>query len=125
MLPNAEILVVTTPQPAAADVAERSGTVALQTGQKVFDVIENMSALVQPDGTQLPLFGSGGGDEVARRLSAAVGHEVPLLASVPLSLALRSGGDTGVPVVVEDPDDPASRAILGVVDTILAGSPAV
>jgi ATP-binding protein involved in chromosome partitioning len=120
MLPNAQIMVVTTPQPAAADVAERSGTVARQTGQSVFGVIENMAGLAQPDGSVLPLFGEGGGAEVARRLSSGVGQHVPLLASVPLSLALRAGGDAGVPVVASHPDDLAARAILTVVDAIEA-----
>lgn len=115
LLPNAEVVVVTTPQAAAADVAERSGVVARQTGQRIVGVVENMAALVQPDGTLLELFGSGGGELVAERLSQGVdgapGEPVPLLASVPLSMALRQGGDTGVPVVVAAPDDPAARAI--------------
>jgi ATP-binding protein involved in chromosome partitioning len=119
LLPNAEVLVVTTPQPAAADVAERSGIVARQTGQKVIGVIENMAGLAQPDGTVLPLFGEGGGAEVARRLSAAPdADEVPLLASVPLSVPLRAGGDAGAPVVLEHPDDPASVAIRAVADSL-------
>lgn len=112
LLPHAEVIVVTTPQAAAADVAERSGVVARQTGQSVFGVIENMSALVQPDGSLLELFGSGGGAEVARRLSVGQTTAVPVLAQVPLSLALRSGGDAGLPVVLGAPDDPAARAIL-------------
>ncbi|TFB71206.1 MRP family ATP-binding protein [Cryobacterium glaciale] len=112
LLPHAEVIVVTTPQAAAADVAERSGIVARQTGQSVFGVIENMSALVQPDGSMLELFGSGGGAEVARRLSVGQTTAVPVLAQVPLSLALRSGGDAGLPVVLGAPDDPAARAIL-------------
>lgn len=115
LLPNAEVVVVTTPQAAAADVAERSGVVARQTGQRIVGVVENMAALVQPDGTLLELFGSGGGELVAERLSTGAdggeGERVPLLASVPLSMALRQGGDTGVPVVVAAPDDPAARAI--------------
>ncbi|MDJ0378414.1 Mrp/NBP35 family ATP-binding protein [Cryobacterium sp. PH31-L1] len=112
LLPHAEVIVVTTPQAAAADVAERSGIVARQTGQSVYGVIENMSALVQPDGSRLELFGSGGGAEVARRLSVGQDVPVPVLAQVPLSLALRSGGDDGLPVVLGAPDDPAARAIL-------------
>ncbi|SEN13177.1 ATP-binding protein involved in chromosome partitioning [Cryobacterium luteum] len=112
LLPHAEVIVVTTPQAAAADVAERSGIVARQTGQSVFGVIENMSAMVQPDGSLLELFGSGGGAEVARRLSVGQTVAVPVLAQVPLSLALRSGGDAGLPVVLGAPDDPAARAIL-------------
>jgi len=112
LLPHAEVIVVTTPQAAAADVAERSGVVARQTGQSVFGVIENMSAMVQPDGSLLELFGSGGGAEVARRLSLGQDSPVPVLAQVPLSLPLRSGGDAGLPIVLGAPDDPAARAIL-------------
>lgn len=118
LLPNAEVLVVTTPQPAAADVAERSGVVARQTGQRVVGVIENMAGLVQPDGTVLDLFGSGGGAEVARRLSAGQEEEVPLLASVPLSVPLRAGGDAGAPIVVTDPTDPAAVAIRAVAEQL-------
>lgn len=116
LLPNAEVLVVTTPQPAAADVAERSGVVARQTGQRVAGVIENMAGLPQPDGSMLELFGSGGGAEVARRLSAGQDSPVPLLASVPLSIALRAGGDAGAPIVVTDPADPAAAAIRSIAD---------
>ncbi|WP_104177739.1 Mrp/NBP35 family ATP-binding protein [Cryobacterium sp. Y50] len=112
LLPHAEVIVVTTPQSAAADVAERSGIVARQTGQSVYGVIENMSAMVQPDGSLLELFGSGGGAEVATRLSVGQDVPVPVLAQVPLSLALRSGGDAGLPVVLGAPDDPAARVIL-------------
>ncbi|MCP2030412.1 ATP-binding protein involved in chromosome partitioning [Okibacterium sp. HSC-33S16] len=119
LLPNAEVLVVTTPQPAAADVAERSGIVARQTGQKVIGVIENMAGLAQPDGSVLSLFGEGGGAEVARRLSAD-SDAVPLIASVPLSVPLRAGGDAGAPVVLEHPDDPASVAIRSVADALLS-----
>ncbi|KTS70023.1 sodium:proton antiporter [Microbacterium testaceum] len=110
LLPHADVLVVTTPQAAAADVAVRSGTVARQTGQRVIGVIENMAAMTLPDGSSLDLFGSGGGEAVARALST-VDDDVPLLASVPLSPALRGGGDDGHPVVLGAPDDPASRAI--------------
>jgi ATP-binding protein involved in chromosome partitioning len=105
LLPQAEVLVVTTPQPAAAEVAERSGLVARQTGQTVIGVIENMAGLAQPDGSVLELFGSGGGDELARRL------DVPVLARVPLSVRLREDGDAGTPVVLADPGDPAARAV--------------
>ncbi len=110
LLPQAEVLVVTTPQPAAAEVAERSGLVARQTGQKVIGVIENMAGLVQPDGSVLELFGSGGGADLAARLSTAE-EPVPVLASIPLSVALRAGGDAGAPVVLAHPDDPAAVAI--------------
>jgi ATP-binding protein involved in chromosome partitioning len=109
---------VTTPQPAAADVAERSGVVARQTGQSVFGVIENMSGLMQPDGTLLEIFGAGGGAEVAARLSTGQEHPVPVLGQVPLSVALRSGGDTGLPVVLGDPADPAAVAIQAIAVTL-------
>ncbi|QAY73581.1 DUF59 domain-containing protein [Agromyces protaetiae] len=111
LLPNAEVVVVTTPQPAAADVAERSGVVARQTGQTVIGVVENMAAFAAPDGSVLDLFGAGGGEELARRLSEGQDEPVPVLASVPLSVALRRGGDSGHPVVATEPDDPAARAI--------------
>ncbi|MFF7683510.1 Mrp/NBP35 family ATP-binding protein [Microbacterium sp. NPDC007973] len=110
LLPHADVLVVTTPQAAAAEVAVRSGLVARQTGQRPIGVIENMAAMTLPDGTVLDLFGAGGGDEVARALSDDE-TPVPLLASVPLSAALRSGGDDGHPVVLSQPDDPAAQAI--------------
>ena len=103
---------MTTPQAAAAEVAERSGLVARQTGQKVIGVIENMAGLPQPDGSVLDLFGSGGGADAAARLG------VPLLASIPLSLALRAGGDAGEPVVVAQPADPAALALNGIADAL-------
>lgn len=118
LLSHAEVLVVTTPQPAAADVAERSGVVARQTGQRVVGVIENMAGLVQPDGSVLELFGSGGGAEVARRLSVGEETAVPLLASIPLSVELRSGGDAGEPIVLSDPDNPAAIAIRAVAERL-------
>jgi ATP-binding protein involved in chromosome partitioning len=105
LLPHAEVLVVTTPQPAAADVAERSGLVARQTGQTVIGVVENMTG---------ELFGSGGGDAVAARL------DVPVLARIPLSVPLREGGDAGAPVVLADPTDPAAAAILSLAHTLAA-----
>lgn len=105
LLPHAEVVVVTTPQPAAAEVAERSGLVARQTGQTVIGVVENMAGLVQPDGTVLEVFGSGGGAELAARL------DVPVLASIPLSVELRRDGDAGDPVVLAHPEDPAAQAI--------------
>jgi ATP-binding protein involved in chromosome partitioning len=110
LLPHADVLVVTTPQAAAADVAVRSGLVARQTGQRPIGVIENMAGMTLPDGSVLDLFGSGGGKAVAHALSSG-GDDVPLLTSVPLSSALRAGGDDGRPVVLAHPDDPAARAI--------------
>ncbi|SJM56796.1 Mrp protein homolog [Gulosibacter sp. 10] len=105
LLPHGEVLVVTTPQPAAADVAWRSGAVARKTGQRVIGVVETLSPAAGPDGSVLDLFGSGGGEEVARRF------EVPLLAQVPISSALRADGDAGTPVVLAHPEDPAAVAL--------------
>jgi ATP-binding protein involved in chromosome partitioning len=121
LLPQAEVIVVTTPQPAAAEVAERSALVARQTGQRVIGVIENMAGLAQPDGTVLPLFGEGGGAEVAARLDTP-DEPVPLLASIPLSVALRSGGDAGVPVVLAHPTDPAAVQLLAVAEFLATRS---
>ncbi|WP_082045999.1 Mrp/NBP35 family ATP-binding protein [Arthrobacter sp. L77] len=101
LLPASELLVVTTPQSAAADVAERAGAMAAQTGQGVAGVIENMSWLELPDGTRLELFGSGGGTAVAARLSATLDSPIPLLGSIPLDVALREGGDAGMPLVLQ------------------------
>lgn len=100
LLPNSEILVVTTPQVAAAEVAERAGSIAGQTRQRVIGVVENMSYLVQPDGSHLEVFGSGGGASVASRLTAQLGYDITLLGQVPLDIALREGGDTGRPVAL-------------------------
>lgn len=120
-LPNADVLVVTTPQTAASDVAVRSGLVARQTGQRVIGVVENMSAMTLPDGSTLELFGSGGGHAVAEALSEPESL-VRLLASVPLSPILRQDADAGLPAVLAHPDDPAARAIEAVA-TMLAGEP--
>jgi ATP-binding protein involved in chromosome partitioning len=114
LLPNAEILVVTTPQAAAADVAERAGTIATQTGQKLAGVVENMSFLELPDGDRMELFGSGGGRMLAERLSAAVGSDVPLLGQIPLDIRLREGGDAGRPVVLAAPETAAAQALQGI-----------
>jgi ATP-binding protein involved in chromosome partitioning len=120
LLPGSEIVVVTTPQQAAAEVAERAGLVATQTDQDVVGVVENMAWLDQPDGSRLELFGSGGGDAVAAGLAAALGHDVPVLGRVPLDMALREGGDGGVPVVLADPGSPASVALREVARSLAA-----
>ncbi len=119
LLPNAEVLVVTTPQPSAADVAVRSGVVARQTGQKVIGVVETMSAMSLADGATFAPFGSGGGAAVAQALSAAEFGDVPLLGQIPLSVALREGGDAGKPVVLADPSDSAALALEEVADSLL------
>ncbi|GAA5028600.1 P-loop NTPase [Microbacterium fluvii] len=109
LLPHSEVLVVTTPQAAASDVAVRSGLLAHQTGQRVIGVIENMAAMTLPDGTVVDVFGSGGGAAVAAALGAD--RPVPLLASVPLSPALRVAADAGEPIVTRAPEDAAAHAI--------------
>jgi ATP-binding protein involved in chromosome partitioning len=111
LLPGAEILVVTTPQTAAAEVAERAGSIAVQTKQQIAGVIENMSWLAQPDGSRVPLFGEGGGQVVADNLSRTIGAPVPLLGQVPIDVALREGGDDGTPVVLRSPDSEAGAAL--------------
>lgn len=114
LLPKAEILVVTTPQAAAADVAERAGAIAVQTGQKVAGVIENMSFLTLPDGSIMEVFGSGGGEILSQRLSQTVNAPVELLGQIPLDVALREGGDAGVPIVLSAPESPAAQALISI-----------
>ena len=116
LIPNAEILVVTTPQLAAAEVAERAGSIAVQTRQRIVGVVENMSGLPLPDGSTLQVFGEGGGAQVAERLSRAVGADVPLLGQIPLDPALVAAGDSGVPLVLGAPDSPVGKALLRIAD---------
>ncbi|MET4049829.1 MULTISPECIES: Mrp/NBP35 family ATP-binding protein [unclassified Rhodococcus (in: high G+C Gram-positive bacteria)] len=111
LVPGAEILVVTTPQQAAAEVAERAGAIALQTRQRIAGVVENMSWLELPDGTRMDIFGSGGGQDVSDRLTKAVGATVPLLGQIPLDTAVREGGDNGIPIVLGHPETPAAKAL--------------
>jgi ATP-binding protein involved in chromosome partitioning len=118
LIPNAEILVVTTPQQAAAEVAERAGAIALQTRQRITGVIENMSWLTLPDGSTMQVFGQGGGRQVAERLSRAVGADVPLLGQIPLDTALVSAGDTGVPLVLGAPDSAAGKELRSIADAL-------
>ena len=116
LIPNAEILVVTTPQLAAAEVAERAGSIALQTRQRIVGVVENMSGLTLPDGSTLQVFGEGGGRQVAERLTRATGADVPLLGQIPLDPALVVAGDSGIPVVLSAPDSPVGKELLRVAD---------
>lgn len=112
LIPTSEILVVTTPQIAAAEVAERAGRIAHQIHQQVIGVVENMSEYKDPTtGTLVSLFGSGGGEETAKRLSQLVGTDIALLGKIPFSVDLRLGGDVGTPVVVSNPDS-ASAFVL-------------
>ncbi|MBX7432481.1 Mrp/NBP35 family ATP-binding protein [Mycobacterium sp. Y57] len=113
LIPGAEILVVTTPQLAAAEVAERAGAIALQTRQRIAGVVENMV-----DGPLIKMFGEGGGRQVAESLSRSVGAEVPLLGQVPLDPGLVGAGDTGTPVVLSAPDSPAGKELQKVADAL-------
>ncbi|HEY9375685.1 MAG TPA: Mrp/NBP35 family ATP-binding protein [Jiangellaceae bacterium] len=114
LLPSAEIVVVTTPQLAAAEVAERAGSIAIQTHQQVAGVIENMSYLPCPHcgpSHRIEVFGTGGGQQVAAGLSRRLGASIPMLGEVPMDLRLREGGDSGTPLVVSDPSAPAAEAL--------------
>jgi ATP-binding protein involved in chromosome partitioning len=123
-LPNAEVVVVTTPQEAATEVAERAGTMASMMHQRVVGVVENMSYLPCPHCTgtgvdhRLEVFGSGGGQRVAKTLSARFGYDVPVLAQVPLDVELREGGDTGRPVVAANPGSPVAAELVKVADSL-------
>ena len=119
LVPPAELLVVTTPQQAAAEVAERAGTIALQTHQQIAGVVENMSYLPCPHcGDRIEVFGSGGGQAVADGLSRTMGAPVPLLGEIPLDTRLREGGDSGRPLVLDHPDAPAALALSKVADAL-------
>ncbi len=123
LVPTAEILVVTTPQLAAQEVAERAGSIALQTHQRIAGVVENMSWLPCPHcGEAVDVFGSGGGEAVASSLSRLLGAEVPLLGQIPLDVRLREGGDNGTPLVLTDPDSPAGKELLKIAEA-LTGKP--
>src|SRR6201991_3771648 len=118
LIPSAEILVVTTPQLAAAEVAERAGSIALQTRQRIVGVVENMSGLTLPDGSTLQVFGEGGGEQVAERLSRAVVANVPLLGQIPLDPALVAAGDAGTPIVLSAPDSPVGKELQKIADAL-------
>src|SRR3954464_15827069 len=118
LLPNAEILVVTTPQMAAAEVAERAGAIAMQTHQRLVGVVENMSWLELPDGSRMEVFGAGGGQTVADSLTKTVGASVPLLGQIPLDTRVREAGDAGDPIVLTDPEAPAAKALAAVADRL-------
>nr|CAA9336739.1 MAG: Mrp protein homolog [uncultured Nocardioidaceae bacterium] len=115
-LPGAEVVVVTTPQQAAAEVAERAGTMASMMHQRVVGVIENMSYLPHPERPEerIELFGSGGGLRVAETLTERFGYDVPVLANIPLDERLRIGSDLGAPIVTTHPDSPAAKELLRV-----------
>ena len=119
LIPASEIIVVTTPQIAAAEVAERAGRIAHQLKQHIIGVIENMAAYTDPQtGAKVALFGAGGGVETSRRLSTLVGAEVPLVTSIPFDIDLREGGDNGAPIVLVKPESPTAQAFFSVVDQL-------
>jgi ATP-binding protein involved in chromosome partitioning len=118
LIPSAELLVVTTPQQAASEVAERAGAISLQTRQRLAGVVENMSWMDMPDGSRMDLFGSGGGQKVADSLAKSVGGNVPLLGQIPIDTRLREGGDAGMPLVLTQPDSPAGAALRAVAEKL-------
>jgi ATP-binding protein involved in chromosome partitioning len=123
LLPGAELVIVTTPQAASADVAVRAGTLAAQTHQKVAGVIENMSSFPCPHcGEPMDLFGIGGGQLVASMIGSELGTEVPLLGQIPFDVALREGGDSGQPLVLSTPDAPAA-VVLRTIAELLGRKP--
>lgn len=118
-LPNAEFVVVTTPQEAAAEVAERAGTMASMMHQRVVGVVENMSFLTLPDGSTMEVFGSGGGDRVAATLSQRFGYDVRVLGRIPLDPSLRESGDAGKPIVDSDPTSAAAIELVKVAEDLI------
>lgn len=119
LLPNAELVIVTTPQEAAAEVAVRAGLVAKETKQRVAGVVENMSAVPCPHcGEPMDLFGSGGGQKVANVLSRAFDSEIALLGRIPFDVKLREGGDAGAPLVLADPQAPASEVLRAIAERL-------
>ena len=119
LLPSSEIIVVTTPQIAAAEVAERAGLIAHQLKQQIIGVIENMSdTACLKCGEPIAIFGSGGGDEAAKQLSTLVGANVPVIGQIPFTAALREGGDSGEPIVISDPMCLASESFTAIAEKI-------
>jgi ATP-binding protein involved in chromosome partitioning len=117
LLPQAQFLIVTTPQPTAQKVARRAAQMADKVTLEIAGVVENMSSFTTPTGERFTIFGEGGGSELASEL------DVPLLGRVPLTMPLREHADAGVPLVVEDPDDPAAQAVRQVARGLLALAP--
>jgi len=117
LLPQAQFLIVTTPQATAQKVARRAAQMAHKVSLEIGGVIENMSSFTTPSGERFTIFGEGGGKELADEL------DVPLLGKVPLTMPLREQADSGVPLVIEDPDDPASQAIRQVARGMIAMAP--
>jgi ATP-binding protein involved in chromosome partitioning len=123
LVPGSELIVVTTPQVASAEVAERAGTLAAQLHQRVVGVIENMSYLPCPHcGERVDVFGSGGGEAVAQTLTRLIGAPVPVLGEVPIDTRLREAGDAGLPLVLSDPDSPAAQQLRKIAEDLAGRS---
>ena len=123
LIPGSELIVVTTPQLASAEVAERAGSLAAQLHQRVVGVIENMSYLPCPHcGERVDVFGSGGGQAVADTLSRMTGTQIPVLGQVPIDLRLREAGDSGEPIVLSDPASPAAAELLRIAGALAGQS---
>jgi ATP-binding protein involved in chromosome partitioning len=123
LVPASELLVVTTPQLASAEVAERAGSLAVQLRQRVVGVIENMSYLPCPHcGERVDIFGAGGGGAVADTLTRLTGAPVPLLGEIPIEPRLREAGDTGMPLVLSEPDAPASQQLRKIAENLAGRS---
>ncbi len=130
LVPGSELIVVTTPQLASAEVAERAGSLAAQLHQRIVGVIENMAYLPCPHcGERVEVFGTGGGAAVADTLSRVVGAQVPVLGQIPIDTRLREAGDVGIPLVLSHPDSPAARELTKIAGALanrsrsLAGRP--
>jgi ATP-binding protein involved in chromosome partitioning len=123
LMPGSELIVVTTPQLASSEVAERAGSLAVQLHQNVVGVIENMSYLPCPHcGERVDVFGTGGGEAVADTLTRIVGARVPVLGQVPIDMRLREAGDNGTPLVLSDPESPAARQLTAIADQLASRS---
>jgi ATP-binding protein involved in chromosome partitioning len=123
LLPSAELIVVTTPQVASSEVAERAGAIAVQTHQRIAGVIENMSGLPCPHcGELVDVFGSGGGEAVAAALTRVTGAPVPLLGKVPIDVTLREGGDAGVPLVLSHPESAVAQQLTEIAGAVAGRS---
>jgi ATP-binding protein involved in chromosome partitioning len=117
LLPQAQFMIVTTPQPTAQKVARRAAQMAHKVSLQIGGVIENMSSFTTPSGERFTIFGEGGGQELADEL------DVPLLGRVPLTMPLREQSDSGLPLAIENPDDPASQAIRQIARGLIAMAP--
>ncbi|HWG65321.1 MAG TPA: Mrp/NBP35 family ATP-binding protein [Streptosporangiaceae bacterium] len=119
LVPGTELIVVTTPQLASSEVAERAGAISVQTHQRITGVIENMSVMACPHcGEEVDVFGTGGGQAVADALTRITGAPVPVLGQVPIDIRLREGGDNGIPLVLSDSSSPAGKQLTAIAESL-------